>query len=108
MVGARSAGSALRNPQPSSSKRPRASQAPESSSKKSKPPVATVPETSIASALTDVPAELTLGEDVDYGDAQKIYEKFWTECQDCFVFETVTKYKINISKLEPAPADWTI
>jgi hypothetical protein len=82
---------------------------PESSSKKkSKSTTPEVPEPSIASALTDVPAELTPGEDIDYSDAQKTYKKLWTECQDCFMFDTDTKYEIDVSKMTPAPSDWTI
>jgi hypothetical protein len=65
-------------------------------------------EVSIASALTNIPAELRPGDSIDYENATVIYEKFWAECQDCFVFENQAKREIDINQMSNAPIDWTI
>ncbi len=98
-----------RVPTPSGSKRPgtRASNLQEGSAPK-KSRRADNAEASTTSALTDLPAEYKHGVTVDYKEAKSIYEKFWTECQDCFVFQTDTKYEIEIDQMDRAPADWTI
>jgi hypothetical protein len=65
-------------------------------------------EVSTASAITKVPSSLELGEKTDYNETKTMYEKFWTECQDCFVFEVDRKFSISIDQMERAPKDWTI
>ena len=37
-----------------------------------------------------------------------MYEKFWTECQNCFVFEVDKMFSISIDQMEQAPKDWII
>jgi hypothetical protein len=37
-----------------------------------------------------------------------VYEQFWTDCQDCFVFGMEKHFEISIKKMHNAPADWTI
>jgi hypothetical protein len=37
-----------------------------------------------------------------------MYKKFWTECQDCFVFEVNKKFSISIDQMVLARKDWTI
>ena len=64
-------------------------------------------EVSIASALTNIPAELRPGDSIDYENATVIYEKFWAECQECFVFENQAKREIDINQMSNAPIDWT-
>ncbi len=94
---------------PSSSKRPatRSTPNPESSTAKRSrtDPMA---EPSTTSVLTDLPSEYKRGDEIDYSEAKTIYQKFWTECQDCFIFETDTKFEIPIHQMDRAPADWTI
>jgi hypothetical protein len=65
-------------------------------------------EVSTASAITKVPSSLELGEKTDYNETKTMYEKFWTECQDCFVFKVDRKFSISIDQMERAPKDWTI
>uniref|UniRef100_A0A7I4AG42 Uncharacterized protein n=1 Tax=Physcomitrium patens TaxID=3218 RepID=A0A7I4AG42_PHYPA len=82
----------LRLTAPSQTERPPGSQGPESSNrKKSKPASVDLPEASIQSALTEVPAEFGPGKVAVHNEVQEIYEKFWTKCQDCFVFAMDTK-----------------
>jgi hypothetical protein len=61
-----------------------------------------------ASAITKVLSALELGEKMDYNETKTKYEKFWIECQDCFIFEVVTMYSILIEQMIWAPKDWTI
>jgi hypothetical protein len=63
---------------------------------------------STASAITEVPSSLEPGEKTDYNETKTMYEKFWTECQDCFVFEVDRKFSISIDQMERAPKIWTI
>ena len=45
---------------------------------------------------------------MDYNETKTMYEKFWSECQDCFVFEVDKKLSISINQMYRAPKDWTI
>jgi hypothetical protein len=65
-------------------------------------------EVSTASVITEVPSSLEPGEKTDYNETKTMYEKFWTECQDCFVFEVDRRFSISIDQMERAPKDWTI
>jgi hypothetical protein len=52
-------------------------------------------EMNTTSGIMEVPSELEPGQ-IDYLETKTMYEKFWTECQSCFVFEVDTKYSISI------------
>jgi hypothetical protein len=47
------------------------------------------------------------GGKTDYLETKKMYKKFWTECQECFVFQVDMNYTISIEQMERAPIDWT-
>ena len=66
------------------------------------------PETSMASTLTEVPVELEDGDEADLEAIRKIYERFWMECQGCFIFKIDEKREVRIDQLDFAPLDWTI
>jgi hypothetical protein len=65
-------------------------------------------EISRAFGVTEVPSELESGGQTYYEEIKRMYKKFWTECQSCFVFEVDTKYSVSINQLQLAPKDWTI
>ena len=65
-------------------------------------------EASTTSTITQVPFELEPGQEFDYAEIANIYNKFWTECQSCFVFGVDEKHEVNIDHLERAPEDWTM
>ena len=48
-------------------------------------------ERSMAFALTKVPIELDTGDEEDLEAISKIYNQFWIECQDCYIFEVDEK-----------------
>ena len=65
-------------------------------------------EGSTSSAVTEIPSALELGKKTDYKETKTMYEKFWSECQHCFVFEVDKKFSISINQMHRAPKDWTI
>jgi hypothetical protein len=67
--------------------------------------VSRVAEISTASAITKVPSSLEPGEKMDYNETKTMYEKFWTECLDYFVFEVDRKFSISIDQMMRAPKD---
>ena len=71
-------------------------------------PVAGKVKASTALAITQIPSELESGQEFDYTEIANIYNKFWTECQSCFVFGVEAKYEVHIDQLERAPEDWTV
>jgi hypothetical protein len=70
--------------------------------------VSQIAKMSTVSAITEVPSILEPGEKMDYNETKTMYEKFWTECQDCFVIEVNIKYSISIDQMMRALKDWTI
>jgi hypothetical protein len=82
---------------PSSSKRQKPSEVPAQSKKMW---VSQPAEISTAFAITEVPSSLEPKEKMD--------EKFWSECQDYFVFEVHKKFSISIDQMVRALKDWTI
>ena len=96
-----------RVPLPSSSKRQQPGDLP-MRSKRAR--VSRPAEGSTASAITqsDMPTVLGPGEKADYNETKTMYEKFWSECQECFVFEVNTKFSVSIDQMVRSPKDWTI
>jgi hypothetical protein len=106
--GVQGAGSSRsRVPIPSTSKRQQPGGAP-TQSKRAR--VTRPAEGSTASAVTqsDMPTVLGPGESADYNETKTMYEKFWSECQECFVFEVNTKFSVSIDQMFRSPKDWTI
>jgi hypothetical protein len=58
--------------------------------------------------IIEVPSNLKPSGITDYLETKTMYKKFWTKCQECFVFKVDTKYSISIDQMERAPKDWTI
>ena len=73
-----------------------------------RPTTQTQPKASTASALTEVLVELEDGNEVDLEAIRKTYERFWMECQGCFIFDIDEKREVRIDQLDFAPLDWTI
>jgi hypothetical protein len=51
---------------------------------------------STVSAITEVLSAFEPGEKTNCNETKTMYKKFWTKCQDCFVFEVDTKYSKSI------------
>ena len=91
-------------------KRPGSKQSAERVKKKSK----LISEEDLSTAMNDVVGELPKahqpGEVVDYNNINMIYQKFFSDCTDAFVFEDKPqkKMEIDVMKLKNAPHEWTI
>ena len=79
-----------------------------SASQRKRANVQGLPEASTASTITQVPSELEPGQEFDYAEIANIYNKFWTECQSCFVFGVEEKHEVHIDQLKRAPEDWMV
>ena len=58
--------------------------------------------------ITEVLSSLEPAEKMNYNETKTMYEKFWSKCQDCIVFEVDKKFSLSIDKMEQAPKNWTI
>ena len=48
-------------------------------------------------------------EAIDYSNANLVFQQFFKECQDTFVFDPpTTKTELDVMRLFEAPEDWTI
>ena len=64
--------------------------------------------TSLASAMSELPEAARHGEVIDY-NVNVIFQKFFTECQDAFVFDDPRqKTELDVMRLVNAPDAWTI
>ena len=63
------------------------------------------PEANTASTLIEVPIELEDGDEADLEAIRKTYERFWMECQGCFIFKIDEKREVEIDQLDFAPLD---
>jgi hypothetical protein len=59
----------------------------------------TAGEMNTASRITEVPSDFESSGKTDYLETKVMYEKFWSEYQEYFVFEVDTKYKISIDQM---------
>lgn len=65
--------------------------------------------TSLASAISELPVPHRSGEVIDYNNVNLIFQKFFTDCQDAFVFDDPRqKTELDVMRLHNAPAEWTI
>ena len=65
--------------------------------------------TSLASAMSELPEAARHGEVIDYNNVNVIFQKFFTECQDAFVFDDPwQKIELDVMRLVNAPDAWTI
>jgi hypothetical protein len=65
-------------------------------------------EINITSSVTKVLSDLEPGGKTDYLETKKMYKKFWTECQECFVWNVDMKYTISIDQMDRILNDWMI
>ena len=65
-------------------------------------------EASTTFALIEVLVELKDGNEVDLDAIRMIYERFWMECQRCYIFEMDEKREVRINQLDFAYLDLTI
>ena len=60
--------------------------------------------TSLALAMSELPEAARHGEVIDYNNVNVIFQKFFTECQDAFVFDDPRqKTELDVMRLVNAP-----
>ena len=65
--------------------------------------------TSLASAMSELPEAARHGEVIDYNNVNVIFQKFFTECQDAFVFDDPRqKTELDVMRLVNTTGAWTI
>ena len=65
--------------------------------------------TSLASTKSELLEAARHGEVIDYNNVNVIFQKFFTECQDAFVFDDPQqKTELDVMRLVNAPDAWTI
>ena len=65
--------------------------------------------TSLVLAMSKLPEAARHGEVIDYNNMNVIFQKFFTECQDAFVFDDPQqKTKLDVMRLVNAPDARTI
>jgi hypothetical protein len=64
-------------------------------------------DSNFGSALTDIPKDLDTSK-ADYKESLQVYEKYWAECTDSYIFGIETSYEISIDQLQTPPADLNI
>ena len=64
---------------------------------------------SMASKLVNIPKDIGGSvKEIDYEESCKIYEGYWAECTDSYIFGIATKFKISIDQLETPPENLNI
>ena len=65
--------------------------------------------TSLVSVMSELPEAARHGEVIDYNNVNVIFQKFFIECQDAFVFDDPRqKIELEVMRLVNAPDAWTI
>nr|PNR28878.1 hypothetical protein PHYPA_027570 [Physcomitrium patens] len=59
-------------------------------------------------AMTDVPSSYEPQSKPDFKHITAVYKKFWSECEDAYIFGVNTKKGISIDKLIDAPTEFNI
>nr|PNR27966.1 hypothetical protein PHYPA_028558 [Physcomitrium patens] len=70
--------------------------------------VSEVQHPTLVDAMTDVPSSYELQSKPDFKHITSVYKKFWSECEDAYIFGVNTKKGISIDKLIDAPTEFNI
>ena len=70
--------------------------------------VSEVAEASLADAMSKVPSSYEPQKKADFKHINAVYKKFWSECEDAYVFGVDAKRELSIDQLVDAPAEYSI
>ena len=65
-------------------------------------------ETSLADAMSKVPSLYELQKKADFKHINEVYKKFWSECEDAYIFGVDAKQELSIDRMVDAPAKYNI
>ena len=67
-----------------------------------------VAEPSLADAMSKVPSLYEPQKKADFKHIIAVYKKFWSECEDAYIFGVDEKKELSIDKMVDAPAEYNI
>ena len=67
-----------------------------------------VAEASLADAMSKVPSSYEPQKKADFKHINAVYKKFWSECEDAYVFGVDAKRELSINQLVDAPTEYNI
>ena len=67
-----------------------------------------VAEPSLADAMSKVPSSYEPQKKADFKHITTVYKKFWSECEDTYIFGVDEKKELSIDKMVDAPAEYNI
>ena len=67
-----------------------------------------VAEPSLADAMSKVPSSYEPQKKADFKHITAVYKKFWSECEDAYIFGVDEKKELSIDKMVDAPAEYNI
>ena len=70
--------------------------------------VSEVAEASLAEAMSKVLSSYEPQKKADFKHINTVYKKFWSECEDAYIFRVDAKKELSIDKMVDAPAEYNI
>ena len=70
--------------------------------------VSKVAEASLADAMSKVPSSYEPQKKADFKHINAVYKKFWSECEDAYIFGVDAKRELSIDQLVDAPVEYNI
>ena len=70
--------------------------------------VSEVAEASLVDAMSKVPSSYEPQKKADFKHITAVYKKFWSECEDAYIFEVDEKKELSINKMVDASAEYNI
>ena len=67
-----------------------------------------VAEPSLADVMSKVPSSYEPQKKADFKHITAVYKKFWSECEDAYIFGVDEKKELSIDKMVDAPAEYNI
>ena len=67
-----------------------------------------VAEASFADAMSKVPSSYEPQKKADFKHINEVYKKFWSECEDAYIFGVDAKKELSIERMLDAPAEYNI
>ena len=67
-----------------------------------------VAKASLADAMSKVPSSYEPRKKADFKHINKVYKKFWSKCEDTYIFGVDAKNELSIDRMVGAPAEYNI
>ena len=67
-----------------------------------------VAEASLVDAMSKVPSSYEPQKKAGFKHINAVYKKFWSECEDAYIFGVDAKRELSIDQLVDAPAEYNI